>query len=49
MYQIVQLVCTRPYLMHRKGPGDKATSTAVIIRDELKPVLCVRGLPKNVK
>ena len=49
MYQIVQLVCTRLYLMHRKEPGYKATSTTVIIRDELQPVLCVRGLPKNVK
>ena len=49
MYQRVQLVCTRLYLMHRKGPGDKATSTTVIITDEFQPILYIRGLPKNVR
>ena len=32
--------------MHRKRPGDEATSTTEIIRDEFQPALCVRGLPK---
>ena len=51
MYQRVQLVCTRLYLMHNKGPRDEAISTNVIIRDELQLIilLCVRGLPKNVR
>ena len=32
-------MCITPYLLHREGPGDEATSRAVIIRDEFQSVL----------